>query len=154
MVDPSFHPTFHPTFLSTSHAGEASLAGSLVGSLTILRSILAHRFHSPVKTRISFGLDRPVRHVRSILRRIKKKGGKTMAVFTIMRIYEIPADSRIEATDRMLEALEFHTEKDYHVTDLVRNKDDMSVDRHWKPVELPNSTNMVTIFKRQSAGEW
>jgi hypothetical protein len=58
-----------------------------------------------------------------------------MAVFTIMRIYEIPADTRIAATERMLEALELHTEKDYHVTDIVRNKDDMSADRHWKPVE-------------------
>jgi hypothetical protein len=87
-------------------------------------------------------------------RRIKRKEENPMAVFTIMRIYEIPADNRIEATDRMLESLELHTEKDYHVTDLVRNKDDMAVDRHWKPVELPHSTNMVTIFKRQSAREW
>jgi hypothetical protein len=43
-----------------------------------------------------------------------------MAVFRIIRIYEIPATNRIEATDRMLEALELHTEEDYHVTDLVR----------------------------------
>ncbi len=77
-----------------------------------------------------------------------------MAVFTIMRIYEIPADNRIEATDRMLEALEFHTEKDYHVTDILRNKDDMSADRNWKPVELPHATNMVTIFRRQITGKW
>ena len=77
-----------------------------------------------------------------------------MAVFTIMRIYEIPADNRIEATDRMLEALELHTEKDYHVTDILRNKDDMSADRHWKPVELPHATKMVTIFKRQITGTW
>jgi hypothetical protein len=77
-----------------------------------------------------------------------------MAVFTIMRIYEIPADTRIAATERMLEALEFHTEKDYHVTDIVRNKDDMSADRHWKPVALPHAPNMVTIFKRQMTGKW
>jgi hypothetical protein len=71
-----------------------------------------------------------------------------------MRIYDIPADDRIEATNRMLEALEFHTEKDYHVTDIVRNKDEMSAERHRKPVELPHSTKMVTIFKRQLTGNW
>jgi hypothetical protein len=71
-----------------------------------------------------------------------------------MRIYDIPADDRIEATNRMLEALEFHTEKDYHVTDIVRNKDEMSAERHWKLVELPHSTKMVTIFKRQLTGNW
>jgi hypothetical protein len=75
-----------------------------------------------------------------------------MALFTIMRIYEIPADDRIEATDRMLEALEFHTEKDYHVRDIVRKKDETS--GHWKPVVLPFSTKMVTIFKRQILTDW
>ena len=44
-----------------------------------------------------------------------------MAVFTIMCIYEIPADNRIEATDRMLEALELHTEEDYQSEILFGN---------------------------------
>lgn len=43
-----------------------------------------------------------------------------MAVYTIMRIYEVPADSRIEATDRMLAAIEQGVERDYHVKDIVR----------------------------------
>jgi hypothetical protein len=77
-----------------------------------------------------------------------------MAVFSIMRIYEVPADNRIEATDRMLDALEFHSEKDYHVTEIVRNKDEMSPERHWKPVVLPHSSKMTTIFKRQITGNW
>ena len=34
-----------------------------------------------------------------------------MAVYTIIRVYEVPADSRYEATDRMLEALELHTHR-------------------------------------------
>jgi hypothetical protein len=97
---------------------------TLGSPFTILRNILAHSFHSPVKTRCGLVCDRPVRRVRSMLRRIKRKEEKPMAIFTIMRIYEIPADDRIEATDRMLEALEFHTEKDYHVTDIVRKKDE------------------------------
>jgi hypothetical protein len=52
MARPSFDPSFHPTFLRISHACNTSLILSLVSSLTLLRSILAHDFHSPVKTRI------------------------------------------------------------------------------------------------------
>jgi hypothetical protein len=54
MADPSFQPSFQPIFLSTSHAQEVSLTGALSGSLTILRNILAHSFHSPVKTALLF----------------------------------------------------------------------------------------------------
>jgi hypothetical protein len=75
-----------------------------------------------------------------------------MAVFTIMRIYEIPAADRIEATERMLEALELGTEKDYHVRDIVRNAD--ATTDHWKPVDLHPPTKIVTIFKRQITGNW
>jgi hypothetical protein len=75
-----------------------------------------------------------------------------MARFTIMRIYEIPADDRIEATDRMLEALELGTETDYHVTDIVRKKDETP--GHWKPVALKPPATIVTIFKRQITGKW
>ena len=34
-----------------------------------------------------------------------------MALYTILRIYEVPAENRIQATDRMMEALAFHVEK-------------------------------------------
>jgi len=44
-----------------------------------------------------------------------------MASYTIIRVYEVPAGSRIEATDRMMEALAFGVEKDYHVKDIVRD---------------------------------
>ena len=47
-----------------------------------------------------------------------------MALYTIMRIYEVPADNRIEATDRMLEALEQGVERDYHVKDIIRAPQD------------------------------
>ncbi len=46
-----------------------------------------------------------------------------MAVYTIIRVYEVPADNRIEATDRMMEALELHVEKDFHVKDVIREPD-------------------------------
>jgi hypothetical protein len=44
-----------------------------------------------------------------------------MAVYTIIRIYEVPADTRQQATDRMLEALVLHVERDFHVKDIIRD---------------------------------
>jgi hypothetical protein len=79
-----------------------------------------------------------------------------MAIFTIMRIYEIPAADRIEATDRMLEALELHTEEDYHVRDIVRKSGEDP--GYYKPIDLTlpakPPAKMVTIFKRQLPGNW
>jgi hypothetical protein len=43
-----------------------------------------------------------------------------MAIYTIIRVYEVPADNRQQATERMLEALMFHVEKDFHVKDIIR----------------------------------
>ena len=43
-----------------------------------------------------------------------------MARYRIVRIYEVPADNRYQATDRMMEAIELGTEKDYLVKDVVR----------------------------------
>ena len=43
-----------------------------------------------------------------------------MARWTIIRVYEVPADTQIQATDRMLEALMLGVEKDYHVKDIIR----------------------------------
>ena len=47
-----------------------------------------------------------------------------MAIYKIMRIYEVPAESQIEATNRMMEALMLHVERDYHVTDYVKSPED------------------------------
>ena len=44
-----------------------------------------------------------------------------MALYTIIRIYEVPAENRIEATDRMREALILHVERDFHVRDVIRD---------------------------------
>ncbi len=43
-----------------------------------------------------------------------------MAVYTIIRIYQVPAESQQQATDHMAEALALNTEKDYHVKDIIR----------------------------------
>jgi hypothetical protein len=87
-----------------------------------------------------------------MFRRIQRKEENPMAVFRIIRIYEIPATNRIEATDRMLEALELGTEKDYHVTDLVREHGDKPVQS--QPVDLRPPAKWGTIFKRQISGKW
>jgi len=47
-----------------------------------------------------------------------------MAVYTIIRVYEVPAENRIQATDRMLEALVLHVEHDFHVKDIIREPGD------------------------------
>ena len=47
-----------------------------------------------------------------------------MAVFRIIRIYDVPADTQIEATDRMMEAILLHMERDYHMMDYVKAPDD------------------------------
>jgi hypothetical protein len=43
-----------------------------------------------------------------------------MPLFTIIRVYEVPANNRYEATDELMEAIELKQEKVYHVKDIVR----------------------------------
>ena len=46
-----------------------------------------------------------------------------MAMYTIIRVYQVPADNRLQATDRMLEALTLGVEDDFHVKDVLREPD-------------------------------
>jgi hypothetical protein len=46
-----------------------------------------------------------------------------MALYTIIRVYQVPADDRREATDRMLEALALGVADDFHVKDVLREPD-------------------------------
>ena len=64
-----------------------------------------------------------------------------MALYTIIRIYQVPADNRIEATDRMLEALRLGVEEDYHVKDVVR-----------EPNEKPGSGVRVSLKPEKGWG--
>ena len=73
-----------------------------------------------------------------------------MAVYTIIRVYEVPADSRYEATDRMLEALELHTEKNYHVTDVIREPGATS--GQGKAVDLKPPTGWLRLIIEQLIG--
>ena len=43
-----------------------------------------------------------------------------MAVYTIIRVYEVPAENQQQATDRMMEALALHVERDFHKKDIIR----------------------------------
>ena len=74
-----------------------------------------------------------------------------MALYTIFRIYEVPADNRIQATDRMMEALAFHVEKDFHVKDIIREPE--SKRGQGKPVELVPPAGWLTLIMRQLTGK-
>lgn len=53
-----------------------------------------------------------------------------MAIYKIMRIYEVPGDTRLEATNRMMEALVLRVEAYYHVTDYVKGPDELDGKGH------------------------
>jgi hypothetical protein len=77
-----------------------------------------------------------------------------MAVYTIIRIYEVPADSQQQATDRMLEALVLHVEKDFHVKDIVREKVEKGEKPgRWNTVKLAPPTGWLTLALRQLTGK-
>ena len=66
-----------------------------------------------------------------------------MAVYTIIRVYEVPAETRVQATDRMLEAIVLHAEKDYHKKDIIR--DPGSKPSEGKPIDLRPSGWLAAI---------
>jgi hypothetical protein len=43
-----------------------------------------------------------------------------MAIYTIIRVYEMPAESQQQATDRMRDAIVLNVERDFHVKDYIR----------------------------------
>lgn len=69
-----------------------------------------------------------------------------MAVYTIIRVYEVPAESRIQATERMLEALDLHTERNFHVKDYIREPDEKP--GKGKPVDL-RPMGWLTLIREQ-----
>ena len=69
-----------------------------------------------------------------------------MAIYTIIRVYEIPAETRVQATDRMLESIVLHTEKDYHKKDIIR--DPGSRPGEGKPVDL-RPTGWLAAIREQ-----
>ncbi len=74
-----------------------------------------------------------------------------MAVYTIIRIYEVPADTQQQATDRMLEAIAFHVERDFHVKDIIR--DPGAKPGQGKQVTLAPPAGWLTLMVRQLTGK-
>jgi len=74
-----------------------------------------------------------------------------MALYTIIRVYEVPATNRIEATDRMMEALALHVERDFHVKDIIREPG--AKPGQGKPVSLQPPAGWLTLLKRQLSGK-
>ena len=72
-----------------------------------------------------------------------------MARYRIVRIYEVPADNRYQATDRMMEAIVLRTEKDYHVKDVIRL---CEKDSTLSEVQLRGPTGWWTILISQLFG--
>ena len=70
---------------------------------------------------------------------------RAMARYIIIRVYEVPAENRIQATDRMLEALAFHVEKDFHVKDMIREPG--AKPGEGKPVSLVPPAGRLTLIK-------
>jgi hypothetical protein len=74
-----------------------------------------------------------------------------MAVYTIIRVYEVPADNQQQATDHMMEALALHVERDYHVKDVIRAPG--AKPGQGKPVVLKPPAGWLTLALRQLRGK-
>ena len=82
----------------------------------------------------------------------KERGGKEvmhMAIYKIMRIYEVPAENQIEATNRMMEALMLHVERDYHVTDYVKAPEDAN--GKGRKIDLTPPKGWLSLLLRELA---
>jgi hypothetical protein len=74
-----------------------------------------------------------------------------MAVYTIIRVYEVPAETQQQATDRMMEALALHAERDFHKKDIIR--DPGSQPGQGKKVDLKPPAGWLSLIARQLAGK-
>jgi hypothetical protein len=73
-----------------------------------------------------------------------------MALYTIIRVYEVPAATQQQATDRMIEALALHVERDFHVKDVIRAPG--AKPGQGKPVALKPPEGWLTLALRQLRG--
>jgi hypothetical protein len=72
---------------------------------------------------------------------------RRMAIYTIIRVYEVPAENQIQATDRMAEALVLHVERDFHVKDILREPGDKP--GQGKAVELRPAAGWLALLREQ-----
>jgi hypothetical protein len=83
--------------------------------------------------------------------RLQRGGEEAMAKYTIIRLYEVPADNQYQATDRMMEALALHVEKDFHVKDIIREPG--AKPGQGKAVDLKPPAGWMTLLKKQLTGK-
>jgi hypothetical protein len=74
-----------------------------------------------------------------------------MAIYTILRVYEVPGENRIEAAERMMNALMLHAEKDFYVKDIIREPGEKP--GQWTVVKLTPPVGWVTLLIRQLFGK-
>ena len=74
-----------------------------------------------------------------------------MAIWTIIRIYEVPAEDQYQATDRMMEALALHVERDFHAKDIIRAPD--AKPGQGKKISLDPPAGWLTLLRRQLTGK-
>ena len=74
-----------------------------------------------------------------------------MAVYTIIRVYEVPAENQQQATDRMIEALTLHVERDFHVKDVIRAPG--ATPGQGKQVDLKPPAGWLSLLARQLTGQ-
>ena len=74
-----------------------------------------------------------------------------MVKYRIFRVYDVPADSPMEAAIRLTEALAFHVEKAYHVKDVMREPG--TKPGEGKPVKLEPPAGWLTLIVRQLTGK-
>jgi hypothetical protein len=99
-------------------------------------------------------LDRPVRHARSMRRRIKRKEEKkSMGLYVIMHIYEVPARNQYEATSELMTARQNHFDKVFLKKVLVKDPE-IKLPQEKVNVFAPKKpAKWGTIFKRQLTGK-
>ena len=73
-----------------------------------------------------------------------------MALYTIIRVYEVPAENQTQATDRMMKALWLRVERDFHVKDIIREPG--SKPGTGKPVSLKPSQSWMQLIVKQLIG--
>ena len=70
-----------------------------------------------------------------------------MGVYTIIRVYKVPAGSQQQAKDRLREALALQEERDFHVIDIVREPG--AKPGQGTKVNLKPPTGWLSLLKRQ-----
>jgi hypothetical protein len=81
-----------------------------------------------------------------------------MPLFTIMHIFEVPANNQYEATDELMRARQHHFDKVYLKKVLVKDAEELKPFRHkvnvFAPKEPKKPAKWGTIFRRQITGNW